>query len=231
MMERPIQHPLIRRNGESGSSLIEFALVLWFWCMLFIGTVALGLNLTRTLQVIQTARDLGHMYAKGADFSSAGYTNLLTGGGTPPSASLVSGMTLTAGGNAVVIFSQVRHIYTGDGDCTPSCTNGGFDVFLNQIIIGNTSLRSSVLGNPDPADLVVSPANGNTINPTTHLADRTSQFQLIPPTGTYTGMGSQAAAYVVEIYMAQPAVPFTGPFAGLPAVGATNTGNYTRVVF
>src|SRR5450432_2991683 len=97
-------------RSERGNSMVEFAIVIWFWSMLFIGTMALGLSLTRTLQVIQTARDLGHMYAKGADFSQAGYTNLLTGGGTPPSASLVQGMTLTGGGNTVIYFTEVRHV-------------------------------------------------------------------------------------------------------------------------
>ncbi len=210
-------------RSERGNSMVEFAIVIWFWCMLFIGTMAVGLSLTRTLQVIQTARDLGHMYAKGADFSQLGYSNLLTGGGTPASASLVQGMTLTGSGNTVIYFTQIRHVFSTDGDCS-SCANAGKDVILNRIVFGNTGLFTSVLGSPDGTDL---DTHGNTKHPLTDTGDRSTQFQLIAPTGTFTGLTSGAVAYVAEVYMTAPNLGLVG----LSTMGLGNTANYTRVIF
>jgi Flp pilus assembly protein TadG len=208
----------IRKKGERGNTMVEFAIVAPFWIMVFFGTVALGTNLTRTIQVLQTSRDLGHMYAEGTDFSSPSSKNLVTGDGGL-SASLVQGMDLSPTGNAVVIFSQVRHIDTTDGDCAGgTCANANKEVFTNRIIIGNSSLRTSVLGNPDGADLN---AQGNTKNPTTDTADKTTQFNLFSPTAYVLPKGG-AIAFVVEVYMSSPDLSFLG-YGG--------AGNYARAVF
>src|SRR5262249_17383136 len=62
-----------------------------FWIAVLFGTVAIGTNLTRTIQVVQISRDLGNMYAQGTDFSATGMQNLITGN-SGNSASLVQGM-------------------------------------------------------------------------------------------------------------------------------------------
>jgi hypothetical protein len=206
------------KKSERGNSLIEFGLVAPFWIAVFFGTIAVGVNLTRSIQVVQISRDLGHMYAKGADFSSPSITNLLTGGGSPPSTSLVQGMDLSSSGNAVIILSQVRHVYSTDSDCTSgTCANAGSDVFMNRITIGNTSLRSSFLGDPGSSDL---DAQGNAKNPTTLTTDKTNQNALFA--STYTKPGGGAVAFVVEIYMSSSEMSFLG-YGG--------SGNYSRAVF
>ena len=123
-----------RKKSESGNTMVEFAIVAPFWIAVLFGTVAVGTNLTRTIQVVQASRDLGDMYAKGADFTAASSQYLITGDGGN-SASLVQGMRLSvpsvASDNAVVIFSQVRHVYSTDTDCTGgTCANQGKDVFM-----------------------------------------------------------------------------------------------------
>lgn len=198
--------------------MIEFALVAPFWIALLFGTIAAGTNLTRTIQVVQIGRDLGHMYARGTDFSSPSSLNLLTGAGTPPSASLVHGMDLSSTGNAVIILSQVRRVYSTDADCpSSSCGNAGSDVFANRIVIGNASLKTSILGNPISSDL---DSVGDTKNPTTLATDKTTQTVLFP--STYVWPGSGSVAYVVEVYMSSPELSFLG-YGG--------AGNYTRAVF
>ena len=103
------------KKNERGNSMVEFAIVMPFWIAVLFGMIAMGTNLTRSIQVVQTSRDLGNMYAQGTDFSALGFQNLITGGGSPPSASLVQGMNLdSASGNAVIIFSKVRHINAAD---------------------------------------------------------------------------------------------------------------------
>lgn len=207
-----------RKKSESGNAMLEFALVAPFWIALFFGTVALGTNLTRTVQVLQTSRDLGHMYAEGTDFSAASSQNLVTGDGGA-SASMVQGMDLSGTGNAVIIFSQVRHIYSTDGDCSGgTCANSGKDVFVSRITIGNSSLKSSALGNPDSPDLNT---QGMTKNPTTDTSDQTSQLNLFSP-NAFTLSSGGSIAYVVEVYMSSPDVSF---------LGFTGAGNYARAVF
>src|SRR5882757_7858956 len=103
-----------RGRSSSGSAMVEFAVVMPFWITVFFGTVAMGTNLTRSIQVVQASRDLANMYARGTDFSSPGFQNLLTGGGSPPSASIVQGMDLSSTGNAVIYLSQVRRVYAAD---------------------------------------------------------------------------------------------------------------------
>jgi hypothetical protein len=211
----------IRKKGERGNTMIEFAVVMPFWITVLFGTIALGTNLTRSIQVIQTSRDLANMYARGTDFSSPGFQNLITGDGGA-SASLVQGMDLSAGGNAVIYLSQVRHVYGGatpDADCAGgACPNAGKDVYVNQIVFGNAALFPSYLGSgPDSADL---DSHDNTKNPTTDGGDKTNQNALFP--ATYIVPGNGSVAFVVEVFMASQDVKFLG-FSG--------AGNYSREVF
>jgi|SRR5579871_6534419 len=206
-----------RHRRESGNAMMEFAIVMPFWVALFFGSVSVGLNLNRTIQVLQTSRDLAHMYAEGTDFSATSSQNLVTGDGGA-SASMVQGMNLSGTGNAVIIFSQVRHVYAADGDCTGgTCANAGKDVFVNRVVIGNSSLRTSALGNPDSGDLN---AQGMTKNPTTDTNDQTTQFNLFS-SGFVLGSGG-AIAYVVEVYMSSPDLAF---------LGSSTPGTYSRAVF
>jgi Flp pilus assembly protein TadG len=210
--------PLIRKNGERGNTMIEFAVVMPFWIAVLFGTIALGTNLTRSIQTVQTSRDLANMYARGTDFSSssAGFQNLITGDGGA-SASLVQGMDLSNTGNAVIYLSQVRHVYSTDNDCA-SCANAGSDVFVNQVVFGNTSLFSSFLGtSPPSSDL---DAHDNTKNPTTLAGDKTNQNALFP--STYVMPGNGTVAFVVEVFVASQDVTF---------LGFTGAGNYSRAVF
>jgi hypothetical protein len=206
----------IRRNGERGNTMIEFAVVMPFWITVMFGTIAIGTNLTRTIQTVQVSRDLANMYARGTDFSSAGFQNLITGDGGA-SASLVQGMDLSAGGNAVIYMSQVRHVYAADNDCA-SCGNAGKDVFVNQVIFGNTSLFPSYLGPSPPASDL--DTHDNTKNPTTLSGDQTNQKPLFPASFPVPGNG--AVAFVVEVFVASQDVKF---------LGFTNAGNYSRAVF
>jgi hypothetical protein len=208
----------ICRKSERGNTMVEFALVMPFWVALLFGTIAMGVNLTRSIQVVQTSRDLGSMYARGTDFSALGFENLVTGGGTPPSASLVQGMDLSATStNAVIYLSKVRNVLSTDADCIGgTCGNANKYVFVNRIVFGNPALFTSILGNmTDTSDL---DSQKNAKNPTTYAGDRTNQAALF----SSAMPGNGAVAYVVEVYMSSPEIAFLG-FSG--------AGNYSRAVF
>ena len=59
------------RKRQKGSMLVEFVLVMALVMVpLLLGTMVVGFNLIRSIQVNQINRDAGHMYARGVDFSS-----------------------------------------------------------------------------------------------------------------------------------------------------------------
>jgi hypothetical protein len=122
---------------------------------LILGTGAIGINMIRTLQTVQLARDAGHMFARGVDFSSS------TGAGNQQIlATLGTGMGLSATtgqGTAIVILSALTYVdgptctasnqYNNTG-VAPTCTNLGLWVFTQRLEIGNTSMRTSNFGSP-----------------------------------------------------------------------------------
>jgi hypothetical protein len=149
----------IRANGKKarprarGVSTIEFAFATLVLVPLFLGTGATGINMVRTLQTEQLARDVGHMYARGLDFSLPG--NLTVVGKLGENL----GLSLTAGqGNAVVILSSFTYVDTnacasvgavdGSGNPTAACTNYQKWVFTQRLTIGKSSLRASNYGTP-----------------------------------------------------------------------------------
>jgi len=119
---------------------------------LLLGTIEVGLNLIMSLQTVEVARDAGHMFARGSDFSQPGYQTLLAGLGSN------IGLSTTAGtGNAVVILSEV--LYVDQGICASDgkvdagghplgCTNYQQWVFALRLTIGNSALKSSIFGSP-----------------------------------------------------------------------------------
>jgi hypothetical protein len=169
----------MKRKRSTGASLIEFAFALLILVPLLLGVTAYGLNMILNLQVVQLARDAGHMFAKGFDFSQPGNKSLL--------ASLGAGMGLSAtagSGNAVVVLSSVKYVDKGvcagfglvDKNGNPSnCTNYQSWVFVQRLIIGNQNLYASSLGAPittgktpvtlDSTTGQVSPASQEATNP------------------------------------------------------------------
>jgi len=169
----------MRSRKTSGASMIEFTFSLLVLVPLLLGVTAYGLNMVLNLQTVQLARDAGHMFAKGVDFSQPGNTSLL--------ASLGSGLGLSAtagSGNAVVVLSALKYVDTGvcagfglvDSKGKPlNCTNYQSWVFTQRLIIGNQNLYASSLGAPvttgktpvslDPVTGMVSPESQEATNP------------------------------------------------------------------
>jgi hypothetical protein len=142
----------MKRQALRGVSTIEFALSLMVLVPLILGTGAIGINMIRTLQTVQLARDAGHMFAKGVDFSQTGNQNILATIGNS------LGLSTTAGsGRALVILSALTYVdgptcsaanqANGAGNA-PTCTNLGKWVFVQRLEMGNTSLRNSNYGAP-----------------------------------------------------------------------------------
>lgn len=203
------------RTRQSGSTMIEFCLSVVFWTAVIMGLASVGLSLLRALQVEQVGRDAGHMYSSGLDFTQAGNQSLLV--------LVASGLNVTAtGGNGVFVFSTVEYIDTSQ--CTggglagnsSSCPNLGQYAFIQRVVVGNSSLLSSVFGTP-PAGIVGTYGNITSTNYLTNTADRATGFS-----GVLSMTGGQVA-YVTETYFSSADYAF-GSYM-------SNAGIYERNIF
>src|ERR1700729_83672 len=97
-----------RKRNEKGNAYIEFVLVAsFFYVPLILCLITLGIAVVRNFQVNQLTRDVGHMMAKGVDFSTASNQSLVVN-------SLANGLSLPANngnvtgvtsGNGVIVLS------------------------------------------------------------------------------------------------------------------------------
>jgi len=202
----------MKRRTNRGVSYIEFAFSLLVLSPMLLGTGVTGINMIRTLQTVQLARDAGHMYARGVDFSQPGNQTILVNLG----ANL--GLSGTAGqGTAVVILSELT--YVDDNTCAAagaatngvhngSCTNYGYWVFQQRIEIGNTSTRTSNFGSP-----ITSGPNGVTVDPVTGMISLSdyvkksgarANFSGVNPYSVVNGVG-QGLPSGQSLYLAEAA--------------------------
>lgn len=199
-----------RKQRRRGVELIEFALVACFLLPLLFGTVVIGLNLGRSIQVVQVSRDTCHMYARSIDFSDPANKNIVV--------RLAQGLGITAtGGQGVVILSTVTFI--GQAQCTAGgltaaqCTNLNQPVFLHRIVIGNPSARASTFGTPSSALI---DSTGDVSSYMTNTSARAVGFTPV------LALQAGEVAYVTEAYVVSSDY-------GMP--GFTGTGVYCRTIF
>src|SRR6185312_8915484 len=87
-------------QARRGIASVEFAFGMIVLTPLLLGTGVIGVNLIRTLETVQVARDAGHMYARGVDFSQPGNKTIVL-----TLASNLGLSTSTSTSNALVILS------------------------------------------------------------------------------------------------------------------------------
>ncbi len=176
------------RKRHKGSLLVEFVLVMALVMVpLLLGTMVVGFNLIRSIQVNQVNRDAGHMYARGVDFSSD--TNGLI------DRSIIFQMApqlqiTSSTGLEVMILSDIE--YVGSTTCT-SCANLNHYVFLQQITLGNSALRASDFGTV-AASSMLADGSGTVINPLTDTTVRADHF------GSILTLADGQAAQISETY-------------------------------
>jgi hypothetical protein len=215
----------MRRNfmkgrNKRGVAIVEFSFSMLLLVPLLIGTTATGLNLIRTLATVQLARDAGHMYARGVDFSQPGNKTVLATIGSNVNLSTTAGQ-----GSAVIILSTITYVdralcaSAGKVDAAGNplgCTNYTKWVFTQRINIGQTSIRPSTFGSP-----VTTGGSPVTVNATTgaiSLADQAANagdvasFAVgINPyanvSGVVSGLPSGQVIYVAEAASSGLALP------------------------
>jgi hypothetical protein len=188
-----------------GVSILEFAFILLVMVPLLLGTIEIGLNMINTLQIVQLARDAGHMYARGVDFTQVGNLQILAslGAGAGMSTSTGAGQ-----GNAQLILSQLTYIDkaaclsdslpTDAGGNPIGCTNLGQWVFAERIAVGNTSMRASTFGSPTGVTIA---ADGTiTLSQQCTKAGDKASFGVtaLNVYGNVTGLPSGQVLYIAE---------------------------------
>lgn len=197
------------RSRQRGSAFIEFVLsISLFWLPLFLGTLVIGFNLVRAVQVTEVCRDAGHMYSQGTDFSTTTYQNLLIdmATGLNLSNSGANGVYGGTSGNGVVVLSTV--IYVNAAACTAggysgnTCPNINQPVIARQIVIGNNTVHASTFGTPTVSEM---DSSGNVAQGSPHTsgylndsADRAANFLSVIP------LTSGQLAYVSEMWVTSP---------------------------
>lgn len=208
-----------RRKSQArrrGSSLIEFVLSSMFWVTLLIGTLVIGGNLIKSIQVVQLCRDVGHMWAYGVDFSQATNQNLI--------AQLAQGLNFNTNGtgNGVVILSKVTFI--GPNQCTAgglvanttSCPNLNQTVYTRRVVVGNASVRASNFGTPNAG---IIGANGFILaaNYLVNSSARANNFISLLP------LAPGDVSSLTETYFSSPELDWPGVMTG--------TGEYSYAIF
>ena len=199
----------VRSSKQRGNTIIEFALVSMFLIPLLLGTVNVGMNLSRSIQVTQVARDAGHMYVRFVDFSLDGNKDIIV--------RLANGLGMTRdGGNGKVMLTKI--LFVGElecaaGDMEPEeCPNYNYPVIAQRQVIGNPSLYSSLLGEPASG---LMDAQGNVTNYLTETTVRAPAFNSI------LQLEPGEFAYVSEAYFSAPEYDFPGFFEGSSAYART----------
>ena len=142
--------PNRKSQRRKGSSTIEFVLVSSvFLVPLLLGLFSVGFGLIRDMQGVQLTRDVGHMWARGVDFSTQANQDLLATR-LAQGLSLVSNSGNVTGGttgNGVVILSIFTNI--GAGTCG-GCNNGAIPCWSGAsslaIVQSTPALRRAGLG-------------------------------------------------------------------------------------
>ena len=206
----------LKKFGKRGSSGIEFALTPVFWVSLLTGTLVIGGNLIKAIQVVQLCRDVGHMWAYGVDFSQTAKQDMV--------AQMATGLNFNTNGtgNGVVILSNLTFI--GNTQCTAAgfaanstaCPNLNYSVFTRRVVIGNSSLRSSYFGAP-ASGIIGSNGFISSANYCTNTTARASNFiQLLP-------LAAGEVSSVTETYFRSPELDWPGVMTG--------TGEYSYAIF
>jgi hypothetical protein len=200
----------VNRRNQKGAAIVEFSMVSLVMVPLLLGTAGYGINMIRNLQTIQLARDAGHMFARGADFSQPGNKTIL--------ASLGSDVGMTTNGatsNAVVILSSLVYIdkamCAADGKVDASgnplgCTNYTKWAFSRRLTIGDSTMRTSNLGSPlqtGPTPVIVDATTGAiSVHDQVTNAGDVAVFTGINPyasvNGNVSGLPSGQVLYISE---------------------------------
>lgn len=212
-------------NHRRGTAALEFALAATILVPLTLGVVGIGMSLGNGQRVSQTVRDVGHMFARGVDFSNPEAKTLAT--------RLAAGLGMTVdGGDGVLIISKIGTPTQAECDAIDPdrvCNNVNFPVFQYRVTIGNARLRASNYGSPAASILGIGP-NIRAMDYLNHSTARAQRFdEIFAAAGLVQQPGEMA--YLVEGYFKMSSLAFLGVGSGGTFSSPEPGGVYVRFVF
>jgi Flp pilus assembly protein TadG len=200
-----------RHHNEKGNAYIEFVLVAsFFFVPIILGMITVGIAVLRNFQVNQLTRDIGHMMARGVDFSQQRNQDLVAN-------DLANGLSIQSNsgnvtgsstGNGVLVLSIFQSLPASCG-----CTNAGHVVVVDRVVIGNNTLYTSPFGSPTS----INSSTGQVSNYSSDTAARADSVANV------IALGANGLAYMAEGSFA---------FRDLGVVGfISNLGAFNRSVF
>lgn len=203
---------LVKKQCERGSAFIEFLFTALIWLPLLLGTIVFGINLIRAIQVSQLARDSGHMYAYGIDFTQPQNAALLQ--------RLANGLNITPTGDGAVLLSKVTLVTQTDCDAAAMkvCPNNGQYVFTSIFVFGNQAYAKTKLGSPNARYYT----NGTSIQTDTYLSDPSLRATAFSSLLTFPPDQPGQYAFISEVSVNSQAINWSS---------FSNTGSYARSIF
>ena len=189
-----------RSTLQSGSSILEFAIVIPLFTLMLYGVFTTGMSISKAQQVSTLTREAGTMFLRFVDFSIPGNQALLI--------RQASGLGLTAGGgNGVIVLSAFKMI--GEGDCIAggfeprNCPNFGYPVVVKRHLIGNKDLFKSTFGAPEAAFF----EENGTIPASKYLTDTGCRAEKLD---TLVALAAGENAYLSEGFFRTPELDIPG---------------------
>jgi hypothetical protein len=225
-----------RRNGQSGSEIVEFALLAFFLVPTFLWMFVNSMNMIRMIEATEVTRDIGDQYIHGVDYTTyeaeAVAQKLATGFGLQIGSSFTGNNPYNdgnsgAGSNAWIVVAEI--MYVGNQSCAAlpqgtTCTNQNKYVFLQWIDFGNKALTIngaqvvSALGTPN-----LTLCTGNTQYPSCDINSNGMTLEYLVDANAQattaasffqTQLSDGQVAYVAETFFASPDLNFSSYPAG-----------------
>jgi|SRR5215472_13634147 hypothetical protein len=165
----------LRRRGERGNTIVEFALVMVFLVPMFAGSFTIGMGLAKAIQVSNVTRDAVVLMVRsntdpqsGLDLSQNQNQRIIVRAAAGLGMNSDAQYDPNPNGNSVVYLSRV--VKVGPNECalgvspppsgvpnatppdygwtTGNCPNYGSYAFSYRVVIGNGSRWSSTIGQP-----------------------------------------------------------------------------------
>lgn len=203
-MPFPVKTRRLRR--QSGSVIMEFALVTPFLMLLLAGSFTLGMSLNRSIQASNVIRNANVLMTRKIDLSKSENQQMLIRSAIGLNMNIAGTYAPNPNGKGAIILTKVIRVgpvqcalgianYNGN---TATCPNYGEYVIAQRIGIANTSRWSSAIGNPTSS--LASDGSLSDADVASVTSNRATGFQKVEANGGLVYLEVDQFAYIGELF-------------------------------
>ncbi len=223
----PYQVQEERRRKQSGSTIVELALVTPFLMLLLTGSFTVGMSLNRAIQASNVLRNANVLMSRKVDLSRSENQLMLIRSASGLGMNISGSHTPNPSGKGALVLSKVIRVgpvqcsvgISGWNGTQATCPNFGEYVIAQRIKIANTTRWGSAIGNPTSA--LASDGSVSDADIATVTTNRAIGF---PQLSTGTGivyMDNDTFAYIGEIFVDVSELNFL-PYVSAPEIKMMN---------